>query len=357
MTFTSSLDLLSVTSDDNSMQQDHLNKVFDPIFADFDRVMKRHAAFNLFFVCLCTIEVIVLAAFFVTLAQSLVLALSLSIVFFTFFAYFTLRIYFQTKKPEQFQEIKHRYLAACKDLLNYQEGGEDHYNALANACCKFANRLHAKEYNYYSPPSWLSFLAPLMERVSCWWHWQDIYFMKEQMLEEAVSEHIKFVKSEPTSLEAHASLANAYVMLSGLYIDPRNLEGYDEERWIPKDKYNDRFDEKFRFTAERAIEEFKILSEYAPDDPWVHSQLAYSYHDLQMPLEEIKEYETIRKLVPTDKDNLYKLGMLYFQQGMNAKGLRVYEELRKAHYIKAESLIKYYGSYGGDFAPFIPIQG
>jgi tetratricopeptide (TPR) repeat protein len=296
-------------------------------------------------VSLCTIEVVILAVFFVTLAQSLVLALSLSVVFFTFFAYFTLRIYFQTKKPEQFQEIKDRYLAACKDLLGYQEGHEEHYNALANACCKFANRLHAREYNYYSPPSWGAFLAPVMERLSCWWHWQDVYFMKEKMLEEAVGEHIKCVKNQPTSMEAHASLANAYVMLSGIYIDPRKLEGYDEDRWIPKGKYTDRFDNKFRYTAERAIEEFQILSEYAPDDPWVHSQLAYSYHDLQMPLEEIKEYETIQKLIPSDKDNLYKLGMLYFQQGMNAKGLRVYEELKRAHYINAESLINYYGSY------------
>ncbi|HEV8052501.1 MAG TPA: hypothetical protein VGP47_08400 [Parachlamydiaceae bacterium] len=350
MKFTScAVDPLAIYSDDVSTNYGHLNKVFDPIFNDFDRVLRRHAAFNLFFVCLCTIEVVVLASFFVTLAQSLVLALSLSVVFFTFFAYFTLRIYFQTKKPEQFQEIKDRYLAACKDLLSYQEGVEEHYNALANACCKFANRLHAREYNYYRPPSWLSFLSPLMERMSCWWHWQDIYFMKEKMLEEAVGEHIKFVKCQPTSLEAHASLANAYVMLSGIYIDPRNLEGYDEERWIPKDKYNDRFDGKFRFTAERAIEEFKILSEYAPDDPWVHSQLAYSYHDLQMPLEEIMEYETIQKLIPTDRDNLFKLGMLYFQQGMNAKGLRIYEELKKAHYMKSESLIKYYGSYEGTF--------
>lgn len=344
------VDPLAAYSHEVSQGHNHLNKVFDPIFADFDRVLKRYAAFNIFFVCLCTIEVVVLAAFFVILMQSLVLALSLSIVFFTFFAYFTLRIYFQTKKPEQFQEIKERYLATCKGLLNYQEGSDEHYNVMANACCKFANRLHGREYNYYSPPSWLSFLAPLMERLSCWLHWRDIFFMKEKMLEEAVNEHIKLVKCQPISLEAHASLANAYVMLSGIYIDPRTLEGFDDDQWIPNDKYTEKFDEKFRFTAERAIEEFKILSEYAPDDPWVHSQLAYSYHDLQMPLEEIQEYETIQKLMPGDKDNLYKLGMLYFQQGMNAKGLRVYEDLKKSYYSNAESLIKYYGSYEwGDY--------
>lgn len=345
MTTISSLERNASIDDMAAANQDSLNKVFDPILVEFDSVIKRHAAFNIFFICLCAVEVVLLAVFFATLAHSLVLALSLSIVFFTFFAYFTLRIYFQTKKPEQFRDIKERYLNVCKNLMNYQEGSADHINALANACCKFANRLHSREYSAYRFPSWLKFLTPWMERLSCWFHWQDIHNMKEQMLKEAVAEHIKFVKCQPTSLEAHASLANAYVMLSGLYIDPRKLEGYDEDRWIPKEKYNEEFDEQFRFTAERAIEEFKILGEYAPDDPWVHSQLAYSYHDLQMPMEEIREYETIQKLLPADKDNLYKLGMLYFQQGLNAKGLRVYEELKKAHYIQADSLIKYYGAY------------
>jgi hypothetical protein len=168
MKFTScAVDPTAIYSHDASTNHDHLNKVFDPIFSDFDRVLKRHAAFNLFFVSLCTIEVVILAVFFVTLAQSLVLALSLSVVFFTFFAYFTLRIYFQTKKPEQFEEIKDRYLAACKDLLGYQEGHEEHYNALANACCKFANRLHAREYNYYSPPSCV-FHEGKDVRRGCW---------------------------------------------------------------------------------------------------------------------------------------------------------------------------------------------
>lgn len=345
MTTSTSAEHAVPMSDRCYIGNDNPNKIFDPVFTQLDSVLKRYMAFNLFFLVVCTAEVVALGCFFAFLMQSLVLALSLAVVFFTFFAYFTLRIYFQTNRPEQFQAVKERYLNLYKGALHYQEGTSDHYYALANGCCKFANRLHGREYNYYSPPSWLGFLAPWMERLSCWLHWQDIHLMKELMLNEAVQEHIKFVKSQPTSLEAHAALANAYVMLSGLYVDPRKLEGYDEDRWIPSGKYDDKCNEKFRFTAERAIEEFKILSEYAPDDPWVHSQLAYSYHDLQMPMEEIKEYETIRKLLPSDKDNMYKLGMLYFQQGMNAKGLRVYEELKKAHYARAESLIRFYGSY------------
>lgn len=344
MVISSQIEKNAFWKDDKSIYQDQLNKVFDPVFSQFDRQIKSYAAFNTLFLSICATEVILLLTFFTFFTQSLMLALMLAVVFFTFFAYFTLRLYFQTKKPEQLKDIKERYISACKSLINYQEGIAEHHLGLANACCKLANRLHAREYAYYRPPSFLNSLSPFMEKFSCWCHWQDLHLMKELLLQTSVSEHIKLIKCQPISLEAHAALANAYVMLSGLYIDPRKMERYDEDRWIPTDKFNDAFHSKFRSIAERAIEEFKILNEYAPDDPWVHSQLAYSYHDLQMPLEEIHEYEIIQKLVPDDKDNLFKLGVLYFQQGLNAKGLRVYEDLKKAQFKKAESLIKYYGT-------------
>ena len=169
--------------------------------------------------------------------------------------------------------------------------------------------------------------------------------MKELLLQRSVEEHTRLVRLEPTNLEVHVGLANAYVMLSGLYVDPRIIEGLDEDRWIPPNKFTETFNQKFRNSAERAIEEFKIISDYAPHDPWVHAQLAFSYHDLKMPEEEIREYEIILELCPEDKDALFKLGKLYFEQGRNAKGLQIYETLKKFNYIKAESLIQFYGVY------------
>ena len=40
--------------------------------------------------------------------------------------------------------------------------------------------------------------------------------------------------------------------------------------------------------------------------------------------EEITEYETILKLCPEDKQILFRLGILCFQQGENALGLQIY---------------------------------
>lgn len=332
-------------SNEGVIDFDQFNKVIHPVFPQFEQAIKFYVYFNGFFLALTIVELILFFSFFSALAQSFLLSFSLAILFFTSFTYFMLRLFFQTKKPEQLKEIKENYLNECKSVIGYQEGIHEHHIALAKACVKLANCLHGKEYTFYRPPVWLEILAPTLEKFSCWNHWEDFHLMKEFLFKTAVIEHIKLVKCEPTSLEAHAALANAYVMLSGLYIAPHQLENDDEDQWIPATKIRQINEEKFRSTAERAIEEFKILCEYAPEDPWVHTQLAFSYHDLQMPQEEIKEYEILCKLNPQEKDNLFKLGILYFQQGLNAKGLRVYEELRRSHYKKAESLIKYYGTY------------
>ncbi len=344
MTIAAHIEPHVLIEEDKSFYHDQLNRVFDPALKQLDRTLARHIIFHAFFLFLCAAEIALLFIFFASMPHSSLIALSLAVVFFTFFAYFSARLYLKAKKPEKLYQILDQYLQGCKQIIQYQDNNPEHYLALANACCKLANRLHAREYTYFRVPTWVGSLIPGLEKFSCWCHWQDIQRMKELLLQTSVDEHIKLVKSQPTSLETHAALANAYVMLSGLYIDPRNMEGYEDDRWIPPEKFNDDSQEKFRTIAECAIEEFMIIEEYAPDDPWVHCQLAYSYHDLQMPLEEIKEYEAIQRLIPDDKDNLHKLGILYFQQGWNAKGLRVYEELKRAHYIKAESLIKYYGS-------------
>jgi tetratricopeptide (TPR) repeat protein len=151
-----------------------------------------------------------------------------------------------------------------------------------------------------------------------------------------VEEHLQLVRREPTSLEVHTALANSYVMLSSLYAIQ------DEDRHATPEILEE-LRGKFRIAAERAIEEFKILNDYAPNDPWIHTQLAYSYHDLQMPESEIREYEIILKLRPDDRDTLFRLGRLSFQLGMNAKGLKVYEGLQRYGDKRADDLISYYG--------------
>ena len=126
------------------------------------------------------------------------------------------------------------------------------------------------------PPECLSMMEPILEKISCWWHWRDVHRMKEILIFFSIDEHIKLIKYEPTNLEFHAALANEYVMLASLYSDPKKMEGFDQDRWIPPERCSNEMQYKFKQASEFAIEELKILNEYAPDDPWIHVQLSYN---------------------------------------------------------------------------------
>lgn len=327
----------------HALLNEQINHLIESILPQFEKSMKSYVTFNIAFLTLGFTEIFLLVIFFAFLAKSSILAFSLAFVFLTFFAYFILRVCYQSKKPEQLIEIRDKFIRSCKALLNYEEGVSEHHIALAKACTRFAESLHGREYDFYELPKLLGSTQFSIEKFSCWWHWNDIHKMKELLLMASVEENIKLVKCEPTNLQVHAALANSYVILSQIYVDPRNT-AEEADLWVPADRFGASMEEKFRKTAEKAIEEFKILHHYAPQDPWVHAQLAYSYHDLKMPKEEIKEYENILRINPDDKETLYKLGILYFQQGMNAQGLRIYEDLKRANPKKAEMLIKNYGS-------------
>lgn len=330
---------------DKQFFKEQVNRYSPEIIDKFDRIIKNYVYFHLIFAVIAFIEILTLGVFFALMQKSTILAFSLAVIFLTIFSFFVIRLYFQAKKPEQFYELRAEFLEACKKIIRYNDAVSEHHISLAHAACNLAAELHEKEYTYYPPPPGLKQFASFLEKFSCLCHWKDLYKMKELLLFASIEEHIKVVKVEPINLEVHAALANAYVMLSSLYADPRKFEGYSEERYIPAERLSLEMQERFRAIAERAIEEFKILNDYAPNDPWVHTQLAYSYHDLQMPEEEIQEYETILKLNPDDKETHFKLGMLYFQQGRNAQGLRIYQELKQKNYKKAENLIEFYGSY------------
>lgn len=334
----------SPTSTVRDDRDDLAQVVVDATLGPFNRAIKSYVAFNILFLILGTAELLALTVLFSRLSDSALVAFTLALFFLTLFTYFILRIYLLSKKPVQFLRIRDAFVAMCRELYDYQEDLPESYFELANACIYCTRCLEGLEFSYYRPPRWLDVLSTSLEHFSCWWHWEDLHRLRELLLQEAIEELLKLVRCEPTHLQVHTALANAYVTLSGIYVSSRPQDRYDEDRWLPPPHLAQELQKKFRFAAEKAIEEFKILNDYAPEDPWIHAQLAYSYHDLQMPQEEIREYETVLRLKPDDMDTLFRLGVLYFQQGMNAKGLQAYEELKRFHYKKAEALIGYYGS-------------
>lgn len=328
---------LSCKTDQNASNS--LNNAF---LKAFDKRIFFQISLTFLFLLVLGIEIFFFILFFPFLLQNSFFAFALAFMVVTFFAFIMFKQYLESEKVEKIKTMVQEFVDKFKTSLNETEP-LDESTQIAAFCNKLAMQVHNREYSYYQPILKIAFIAPFFEKVSCYLHWKDLHLLKEFLLLASIEEYLKMVRIDPTSLEIHAALANAYVMLSGLYFDPRKTEGYDQEHWIPPGKYNETMNESFKWAAERAIEEFKILKEYAPNDPWVYTQLAYSYRDLKMPKKEMEAYEAIVKLRPHDYESLFKLGMLYFRQGENALGLKVYQELKKAHFKKSEMLMSHYG--------------
>ncbi|MCH9631995.1 MAG: hypothetical protein S4CHLAM6_03180 [Chlamydiae bacterium] len=308
-------------------------------------ILKQYTVFNITFLSLGIVEILCCLIFFNLMTHSHLIAITIAVFLMTLFSYFTLKIYFQHKKPQSL-------LSLCRNSLNnLQKKTEQMSNPtekslfIASSLTRLANALKDCEYSFYQPPKSLESLRLSFEKVGCWLHWKDLHLVKEWLYLQTVEIYINLIKEEPDHLQFHMALANTYVMFSGIYSLPKNEEISEVARWIPSEKQTEKIKAKFTQCAKRAIEEFKILNDYNPEDPWVYTQLAYSYHDLQMPQEEIKAYEKIIELAPEDYDSYYKLGTLYFQQGQIAKGLKIYEQLKYNHSHKATNLIKHYGSF------------
>lgn len=313
------------------------------VMRNLKKRLRKYLWLDVFFIGLCILEILSFFSCVFVFGKTYWLAVSLACFFFTVFSFFVTRLYVQSKRSEFLDQLSQDYIFQCKEIIFYQERKIEDNISLANFAHKLSNKLQDLEYYILNFNFFSKNIALVVNKLSCLCFWRDIFDFREKLFNVAIEEHLKVIQIEPTDLGAHAALANAYVLLSSLYADPRKYPDYDEEQWIPKERYGIEVQEKFRFISERAIEEFKILNEYAPGNPWVHLQLAYSYHDLQMPQEEIKEYESVLLLRPNDVETMFKLGMLYFQQGNNAKGLFIYEKIKKIDYKKAKQLISFYG--------------
>ena len=169
-----------------------------------------------------------------------------------------------------------------------------------------------------------------------------IYFIQEKLMKASIDQHLSLIKKEPTSVEAHTSLANTYIALAKLYKEPKDLESIQAIPFLKAFFVSPEMVERSKDATALAIEELKILDDLAPNDPWVHAQLASCYHHLELSEKEMHEYERLAMLRPSDPDILFRLGLLYFGLGLRAKGLKTYQKLFELSPDRAGALIEKY---------------
>jgi tetratricopeptide (TPR) repeat protein len=168
--------------------------------------------------------------------------------------------------------------------------------------------------------------------------------MKELLHTYCLRTQLEWVKSHPTDLELHRAIAGGYIALYKIYQDPAVL-GHPTYSFIAKEYALPEMVQKFERAAKCALEELKIVIHYVSHDTWALSQLALVYHDLDLKEEERKTYEALVQHSPHEREARLRLGILYFQLGFMAHGLKVYEDLRKMNDPQADELIRHYDMF------------
>lgn len=315
--------------------QKKANKNYLETTTQLKKIIRSFFIFNISFFSLFLVEAILFTLLFLIYTSTVFLAFLLASMFLTSFTYLVLLFYFQSKKSEQLITLKERFIKLCKKALSIPIGSAEHHLTIALASLKLTDSIAKNEDDLLKIPK---IFFKFSKKLELFLIKEAIFKFKESLLLAAILEHLNQLKITPTDLEVHTSLTNIYTSLSTLYKDGKDKMFFSKsQKEILKQKYLS--------CTKIALEEFKILNDYAPNDPWIHLQLAKSYSILGLKIEELKEYEIVYKLSPKDNNVLFKLGSLYFETKSNAKALRVYEELKMRNFKDADKLLDLYGVY------------
>jgi tetratricopeptide (TPR) repeat protein len=310
-------------------------ELVDPTLACFREIAKKYFLFHCAFVALVILEALFVGLFFSFLIDSFFLGVAIALIFFTTLVYFILRLYYNEQKPQELGALRDEFLAACRSFLPDPHMPEEECEAISSSALRVVDTLEGFETQFYALPENLKFAEDLMSKWIGNVHFPDVQKMKELFMMASIAEHIKLIQLNPTDGKAHANLADLFIALAGIYKTAERHSRRQVNFWRQQEKYS----------LERATLELKIASHFAPEDMQIHEALAKSYHALGMASKEIHEYELLTRLRPRDPELLFTLGRLYFESAENAKGLRVYQELKKDAPEYAQKLIGLYGAY------------
>lgn len=329
---------------EQGFEQKQSNALVRSFVERYEDSLKLFNKITLCFTSLLITETFFFVLFFSWIYRSTYMPLLLGLFFLTIFATLLSRLYIHIKKSESNIELVNHFIETCRTAVRFQSEFPEHHLAVARYC-KDASLAIRTKYHFatVSQEQPRGPLSSILLNFRYLWK-EEGFQIQEILLNCAIKEHINLIKLEPTHLEVHAALANCYVHLSELYRDYVIRLSNENNQWFSSLSMIKTTKARYEKSVQLAIEELDILRYYAPDDPWVHMQLACCYRDLQMIDEEIQEWETIVRLTPEDREALFTLGKCYFEQGKNALGLRVYEELKVINYKKATQLLERYGA-------------
>ncbi len=318
---------------------DKIEKEGVHLFSKFRQMLNSYTLFHASFFLLALVELSIFSISIMNYTESIAFIITLASIVLTIFSYLILNYYFQGKKVEQFRELRANFLQSCKKHIVPSLTEEEIHLAIAKNSFQLAATLGQNRIYALSLPPF-EFFKEFLLKSRFVFHFKDVLIMQELLIQLSLDEYIAVLRSEPTDLAIHTSLANVYMTLSKIYQRSPELASYISDTIFKKLE----LPEKIEIATKSAIEELKILDDLAPNDPWTHAQLASCFHGLERWDDELSEYEILANLRAKDKEIILRLGILYFKLGKTAKGLLSYESLRKIDAKYADHLLTHYHS-------------
>lgn len=315
----------------------------------FKKVLFSYVLFHFLFIIAFILETAFLMTLYFLEKTSSLFAIGIFSLILSVFSYLVLIFYFQAKKPEQFKQLKDWFLSVCKKSMPEEMSQSDYHLFLAQSMYTFASLFHAKELPAYLSSFPIVSFQRLMKKCCYLWHWKDFQKIKEILLLDCIYQHLALLKHEPTNLEVHASLGNSYLTLASVY-KSMHRESLSQQEPLSLDDLKEEFLKNFKGSISKAIEEYKIIRESShpdeshQDDPWVLAQLATCYHELELYDKEIEHFEKILEISESNQEVMTRLAYLYFQEGRNAQGFKLYKIIKEIDPKKAADLFDYYVS-------------
>lgn len=272
-------------------------------------------------------------------AEPSLAAFSLSSALLLASSWYVFNRYMAIFKEYKSSQVVERFIKQCCSTIHYQDFVPEHKITIAGALGYFADQLMQTPFSSLTKRSLIVATTSLLHSFWCRVRNGEILLLHEKLLKKAHLEYLSLIHNEPLNLTYHSHLANSCVLLAN-----HHSNAACSVSWFSlfKSEKQQICLEKQRHFVQKAIEEFTIICQFAPNDPWTYTQLAESYRQLKLPHKEIEACEHLLKLCPNDIEFIWRLGKLFFLTGQNAKGLQQYQQLLELDSAKAVLLIREY---------------
>lgn len=310
-------------------------------YKKFEKISGSHLLLHGSFLAILFLEILLSTFFLFYTPKSALVAALFSSFILTLFSYFVLLYYFQSKKPEELLNLRKYFVTSCKKGIAKHLTSTETHLFLAEAAERLTAHLTQKELFALNKSFFLASLKRLFNS-------QDIEKMQELLMFSSIQEHIQLIQKEPLNPKIHTSLAKTYLSLYRLYHDRVSFSSFHLLTFISSfrsEKQKQKRVQRAEASLRLAVEELQIARSTMPQDPWILTRLADCYHLQKKYEDELKIYEQLHLILPSDPDLLLSLGKLYFQLGHIFDGLRIYHELQQSHSNQAEELIEHYSSF------------